>query len=96
MDLIKKEFKVKKKEYDKNIMAKNTKINDLMTELENTKTDLTYTSKKVNDAQDQIRKQDQVINEMHENYKKVINKHEKEKKQMKDQLLANFANEVKM
>lgn len=40
MELIKKEFKIKKKEYDKSIMAKNTKINDLMTELENTKTDL--------------------------------------------------------
>lgn len=40
MELLKKEMKFKKKEYDKNIMAKNTKINDLMTELENTKTDL--------------------------------------------------------
>jgi hypothetical protein len=51
IDLLKKDIKAKKKDYDRNIVSKNTKINDLMTELENTKTDLNYTSKKLKNCQ---------------------------------------------
>lgn len=52
--MLKKEIKLKKKEYDKNILSKNTKINDLMTELENTKTDLAYTTKKLNQVNEKV------------------------------------------
>ena len=55
-----------------------------MTELENTKTDLSYTSNKLDRTNDQKESQDKTMTEMHENYKKTIGKHEKEKNNMKD------------
>ena len=52
LDQIKKELKRKKIDAEKQMNQKNTKINDLATELENIKTDLNYTNKKLRDTQE--------------------------------------------
>ena len=47
MEKIKREVKAMKKEFDNQLSIKNTKINNLLTELENTKTDLAYSNNKL-------------------------------------------------
>ena len=42
---LKKEIKHQKREHDRDIAQKNLKINNLLTDMENTKTDLQYTNK---------------------------------------------------
>lgn len=45
MEKIKREIRTQKKEHDREIYHKNTKVNNLLTDLENIKTDLEYTQK---------------------------------------------------
>lgn len=42
IDKLYREKKLQKREHDRDLAQKNTKINNLLTELENTKTDLEY------------------------------------------------------
>ena len=68
LDQLKKDYKRKKLEADKTINSKNTKINDLMTELENTKTDLNYTNKQLKDSTEKNDRINQEIAKMHSSY----------------------------
>ena len=48
IDKLYREKKLQKREHDRDLAQKNTKINNLLTELENTKTDLEYFQKAKN------------------------------------------------
>ena len=47
-------MKLQKRDYDKSIAQKNTKINNLLTELENTKTETEYTQKTKDKLREQV------------------------------------------
>jgi septal ring factor EnvC (AmiA/AmiB activator) len=94
LDQLKKDFKRKKLESDKTINQKNTKINDLMTELENTKTDLNYTNKQLRDSSDKYSKINGEIISMHSNYDKIIATHEKDKSSLKEQIAASLLKDI--
>ena len=78
-------------EADKVINTKNFKINDLMTELENTKTDLTYTNKKLQDANQKYDKINEELINVHSSYQKIIENRDNERRTMKEQLAASMA-----
>lgn len=65
MDILKKEVRQQKKEFDKTVYVKNTKINDLLTELENSKTDLKYYNDKVDSLSKRQTNHDEDVNSLH-------------------------------
>jgi peptidoglycan hydrolase CwlO-like protein len=68
MESLKKEVRMQKKEFDKAIYNKNTKINDLLTELENSKTDLKYYNDKVDSLTKRQTNHDTDIDNLHQTY----------------------------
>ena len=86
LDQMKRDIKQKKREFDLGIAQKNTKINNLMTDLENLKTDAKYWENKVSTLK--LEKQDQIqqFQDLDSSYKTIIQQHEVEKESMQAQL----------
>jgi len=85
-----------KKEFDHKLADKNTKINNLLTELENTKTDLTYTNGKVTKLTLVKNEKESELASVLQTFKESQTQFESEKADMASKLQASMVKEVKL